>query len=197
MVKTASKSGNARKKNTKNSNTGTHMIMHKHISGSSRVTKYFTSASNISSDASGSFGVSFNSDLARSSPNFGAISADYQSFRVKQISLRMFPSTTSATSVTGPYQGAVALSRWWGKAPTGNQGVLNDQFHETFSTLEEFKFETNWLGFKDAEEWAPVGTAILASNDYGIYLVNIGGFAATCKVFIYEVTYVLEFIGEL
>jgi len=176
---------------------GGHMVMYRYIRGSSRITKYITSYATLAADAAGNLFGTINSLNVTGASDFNSIGADYQSYRVKQIIVKFFPATTSATSGTGPYQSACVVSRWWGLAPSTIQGIVNDQYHASFSSLEEYVVESNWLGFKDAEEWSPYGTAILSTNQYGLTYGLLSNIANSTRVFVVTVTYVTEFVGEI
>jgi hypothetical protein len=192
------KPGQETKKKGKRQQTSGRMIMYRHINKDNKVERVMRRAVTISSNASGIIPVAtYTSDSVTSSLDWAAFSGEFQNYRVKEMKIRFVPATTNATSVTGPYQGILALSRFWALAPTSTTNMASEPSILFASTLEEFTVDNNWLGFKDAEEWSPVGTSLLASNIFGIAFATFGGatLAASSVIFSAVVEYRTEFIG--
>jgi hypothetical protein len=138
-----------------------HMVMFRHLSPADHAVRTLRSFALISSNGSGVIVLGApSSSTVTSASDWANISQEYANYRVKAMRVLFTPSTTSATSSTGPYQGMFMISRWWGLVPTVESTLRQEDSSEFHSTLEEFSMETNYLGYREAQEWTPVGTAI-------------------------------------
>jgi len=177
---------------------GGRLPLYRYIPRSQVTTKVLRNVGFISTNGTGSLSLRTDSiNNASGCPGFTTISPNFQSYRIKQFIITLAPSTVNATSTTGPYQGMICVSRWWGTSPSSTAQVIDDPHCLMFSTLQEVSFETNWKGFKDAEEWIQIGTSPLSSNLFGFCMVSVGStMAANTNLFSAVFSYVVEFIGE-
>ena len=129
-------------------------------------------------------------------PSWGNISQEFESYRVREVRVRFVPSTTNATSTTGPYQSMIMVGRWAQLSPT-TQGNLEQKGDTVYhSTLEEFEYDANFLGIKELQDWIPVGTGLATAQNYGIAYMTPAGvsaLAASSDIFSVRTQFVVEF----
>jgi hypothetical protein len=174
------------------------MVMYRHIMLENKAMRVMRSVTLVTSNASGIIAiVSVDTTAVTGTLGWAAMSGDFQNYRVRAMRFQFIPATVNATSTTGPYQGVLAISRFWGLAPATTTEMSVEPEMISVSTLEECWYDNNWLGFEDAKEWSPVGTALLPSNVFGISYASFGGPALAVSSTIYTVVkeFDVEFVG--
>jgi len=156
-------------------------------SGSS-VHRRFAVGANIGSDVSGnvallSYGTAdIISALGVEWTNFAQ---EFQEFRVKKLGFWFTPSTTSATSVSGPFQGGMVGAPWSQLKPTGVNSLYQSNDLVKWSTLEEKEIDIIAPTTVNAKLFTPYGTAIVLDRDFGFSFQSIspGTLAASSRIF--------------
>jgi hypothetical protein len=129
-------------------------------------------------------------------PSWANISQEFENYRVRQLKVRFVPSTTSATSSTGPYQGLIMVGRFMQLAPLTQSSLEQKSDTAYHSTLEEFEYDANYQGFELAQEWVPVGTALSNAQIYGIAYLRpaaTSALAGTSDIFSLRIQFEVEF----
>jgi hypothetical protein len=188
--------GPGRKK--KNRRAEGKLVMYRHIHKIDKVVRMLRTVGSISSTAGGIIAF-FNSGIAgvTASPDWTNFSQEYANYRVRKFTMRFFPATTSSTVTTGPYQSIMAMSRFWGLVPTSQSSMFQDMDVIFISTLQEGQMSNNFLGYMDAQEWTPVGTAIATERNYGVSGIspaNSALLAVSSVIFTYVLEYETEFL---
>lgn len=160
-----------------------------------RTLNYFTT---ITSSASGAIPLASvtSAGVTVSPPSWPNISQEFENYRVRQFKIRFTPSTVNATSTTGPYQGMIMVGRFMQLAPVGQSNLEQKSDTAYHSTLEEFEFDANYLGFDLGQEWIPVGTGVSTAQRYGISYMTPAGtsaLAASSDIFSARIQYEVEF----
>jgi len=163
-----------------------------------RVTRTFGIDGTVSSTGAGLItlaaisGINLITALGSEFTNF---SQEFQEFRVKRIRSHFLPSTTSATSTTGPYQGAMIVAPWKQFVPTTLSTLEQGAQKEIFSTLQETKVQCSSAGFPNAMLWTATSSAIVADRDFGIAytLLPASPIAVSSRIFSLYHEMVIEF----
>ena len=152
------------------------------------VMRRFVSTGNISSNASGvvtlvSYGCA--DTITALGTEWTNFAQEFQEFRVAAFASWFTPSTTNATSVTGPYQGAMIACAWAQLKPTNEATIFQSNQLVKFSTLEEKEIVVNRPATGNALLFNPYGTAVPIDRDFGLSLqsVQTGTLAASSRIF--------------
>jgi len=113
---------------------------------------------------------------------FTNFAQEFQEYRVKALETTFFPATTSATSVTGPYQVGVLCTPWWQFVPATLVTMEQSVQMKEWSSLYMEKVMVK--GFANSDLWTPTTAAIVADRDFGIAYQSVGTFAASSLVFV-------------
>lgn len=171
--------------------------MYRHLTRTDHVMRTLRNIATVSSNGSGAIALVSNAtSTVTSSSDWANISQEFSLYRVRRMRFKFFPATTSATSVTGPYQSVVMVARWWGLSPSGESTLRQDETAGFHSTLEEFEMDTNYAGYPEAQEFIPVGTAL--PYVYGFaYATPTGSAVLALSSVIYTkiVEFEVEFLG--
>jgi len=163
------------------------LIVLNHIKQSEQIVRRtFAYGATISSDASGQIGITsigVTDAITSLSTEFTNFSQEYGEFRVKSLTRRFFPSTTSATSTTGPYQSVIMVAPWKQFRPANSASLYQSPSKDTFSTLYEQYIKVTSDNFLNGKLWTPVGTALGADRDFGISYVLVSAVAVTSRIF--------------
>jgi len=147
-------------------------------------TRHFTVKGTISSSAGGviSFATYSAADaIATLGSEWTNFAQEFQQFRPIWFEAQFFPATVNATSVTGPYQGAVQLSPWQQFRPSTTTTIDQAVDLATFSTLEEYRIRVQ-PHFTNERLWTPVGTTLAVDRDFGIAYASAGATLALSSV---------------
>jgi len=156
------------------------------------VRRKFSASADISSSGAGAIALTANgaadiiSTLGSEWTNFAQ---EYSQFRVRSVGIHFFPSTTSATSSTGPYQAGVVGCCWCGLKSPSASAIQQANELVKWSTLEE-KELLIVNPTENTKLWNPVGTALPIDRDFGFAFVGVGTVAISSRIF--TVTYVLD-----
>jgi hypothetical protein len=176
----------------------TSLVLYRHITKIDKVIRMMRTNGQFASTAGGVIAFwNTNSSGVTASPDWTNFSQEFANYRVRALKLKIFPATVSATPTTGPYQGVMMMSRFWGLLPTTESHISQDTNTRHFSTLQEGQMSTNYLGFQDAQQWTPVGTSISAERTYGfagITPTGTTGLPASSAIFSYIKEYEVEFL---
>ena len=149
------------------------------------VMRRFSLAGTVSSDASGIIALTASgcadliSALGTEWTNF---SQEYAEFRPLRYGIRFFPSTTNATSSTGPYQTGVVACTWAQLKPTSVNSIYQASEMIKWSTLEEKEIGVK-ANFANSKLWNPVGTAMPIDRDFGLAYIGLASVAVSSRVF--------------
>lgn len=153
---------------------------------STTVLRRFAQNRPISSDASGVIATTARggADLIASlAAEFSNFSQEYTEFRILKLGYYFAPSTTSATSTTGPYQGILLTAPWAQLKPTTSTSGFQSNQLVKFSTLEEKEIIVNRPNSANHSLWNPVGTALPIDRDFGLFYFPIGALAVSSIIF--------------
>jgi len=120
---------------------------------------------------------------------------EFQQFRITRIATRFFPSTTSATSVTGPYQAGMYGCSFAGFVPTTASTLAQGKPLLKWSTLDECEVTIHGSRFPNSKLWNIYNVAIPADRDYGFAYTNAGTLAASSRIFSTLIELSAEFQG--
>lgn len=110
-----------------------------------------------------------NTDLGSEFTNFAQ---EFQTYRVMSFKVHFLPSTTSATSTTGPYQSALICCPFI-QLPLVNTSSLQQGYQkEIWSSLQETKCFMR--APKNALLWNEFNVAYPIDRDYGFTIASIG-----------------------
>jgi hypothetical protein len=118
---------------------------------------------------------------------------EYQQYRVKSMKIHAIPSTTSATTTTGPYQTGMIICPYLQLPLTALNSLQQAEQKEIWSTLQETKvFLRSPL---NANLWNEFNVAYPADRDFGFSygLLIAGSFAASSRVATFAVEIDVEF----
>jgi hypothetical protein len=174
------------------------MVIFKVNTTSTQVSRNFLATSLVSSDASGGVAISsisvanaVNSLLGTEFTNYAQ---EYQQYRVMNIKAHFWPSTTSATSTTGPYQGALIAAPYVQFPVTSITSLQQAEQKEIWSTLQETKFFLSGSGFENAKLWNEFGVTYPQDRDYGFSYGLLGSsLAASSRVGQFALQIVCQF----
>jgi len=155
------------------------------------VRRTFSIASSINSDASGNIAlapVGCGDIITLLTTEFTNYSQEFQEYRLKSLTMKFFPSTTSATSTTGPYQAALMVSGWKQLRPAAIGTLYQSRSKEIFSTIYEKYIKITTENFPNGKLWNSVAVAYPADRDFGLVWVGLGTVAVTSRIFttVYE-----------
>lgn len=145
------------------------------------VDRWFTNKGTLSSNGGGTIPIaviSANDIIAALGTEFSNFGQEFQEYRVDTIEVNFLPATVNATSVTGPYQGAMEIAPWQQFRPATLSTLDQSAEMRTFSSLEEENFRF-YPKFSNERLWTPTGTALAADRDFGL---SYGSFGATMAV---------------
>jgi hypothetical protein len=186
------------KKRGKQTNRG-QMVLFRHVRDQSHVNRVLRSSLTLSSTAGGVIALAnVASTGVTSTPDWTNISQEFASYRVRRLKIYFRPATVNATSITGPYQGCLYVCRWWQFAPATISGIEQTPEVAIISTLEEFSYENNYLGFSKAQEFTSTGSSILADSVYGMSFITpagTAGLALSSIIYSLVVEYDVEFMA--
>ena len=172
-------------KNIKDSPTGIRVVLTPQLF-STTVQRRFTYPASVSSDASGNvvlsaFGCA--DTIANLGVEWTNFAQEFLEFRVRRFGLWLTPSTTNATSSTGPYQSAIVAAPWVQLKPTSVNTIYQSNQLVRFSTLEEKEIIVNSPATENAKLWNAYGTALPIDRDFGIVYTSIASMATTSRIF--------------
>jgi len=153
---------------------------------SKSVKRTFTASGTIQSTAAGAITLAATGcqDLITSlGTEFSNYGQEYSEFNVKKIGLHLFPSTTSATSTTGPYQGGFVMSDWAQLKPTTLTSMFQSDALIKKSTLEEFEYNVRAPNLPNFKLWNPIGTAIPIDRDFGFAYSSVSTLAVSSNIY--------------
>jgi len=163
-----------------------------------RVVRTFGIDGTISTTAGGSVAVAAITTanlISALGAEFTNFAQEFQEFRVKRLRTHFLPSTTSATSTTGPYQGSMIVAPWKQFVPTTISTLYQGAQKEVFSTLQETKVQQTSAGFPNALLWTGTNAAIVSDRDFGIAYASLTAstMAASTRLFSLYHELVIEF----
>jgi len=150
------------------------------------IKRRFTVNSNISSDASGVVVLTATGAadiITLLGTEFSNFSQEFSEYRVLTVGVHIFPSTTNATSSTGPYQGGILLAPWAQLKPTTLDNVRQSDSLVKFSTLEEKNVRIMAPNGPNFKLWTGTSTALALDRDFGFTWVSVGTLAVTSRIF--------------
>jgi hypothetical protein len=174
------------------------MVIFRVNSRASQVTRNFLATQLVTSDAGGSVAIAsltvagqINTTLGTEFTNYAQ---EYQQFRVKSIKAHFWPSTTSATSTTGPYQGALILAPYIQFPLTALTSLQQAEQKEIWSTLQETKVYLSSISFDNGKLWNEFGVTYPQDRDFGFSYGLLGSsVAASSRIGQWAVELVVEF----
>ena len=144
----------------------------------------------IATSAGGIIAISNNqTSNVTSCHDWAGISGEFQQYRVKQYRVRAVPVVL--VPATGQH-GVLYMIRYWGLVPTTITNIASEPSFEGFSTMEEFEYDNNWLGFPDAHLWTNVGTAIPQEQSYGVCWISNTTPAMPASTTMFSITFEFE-----
>lgn len=156
------------------------MVIFRLAAKSMTAKRKFMIGTTISSSAGGAVGIAsisvmnlVNSGLGTEFSNFAQ---EYQQYRVMSIKAHFLPSTTSATSITGPYQASVLVVPYYQINPTSASSLQQAEQKEVFSTLQETKVFLR--AFPNALLWNEYNITYPADRDFGFAYGSVAGTVA-------------------
>lgn len=124
---------------------------------------------------------------------FTNFAQEYSSFRIKHIEIKFLPRTTSATSVTGPFQGGLAICPWF-QFPYANATSLQQSpDYEVVSTLETSRTFVVLPRGPNHQLWNEFGVSIPADREFGLCYAGTHTLAASSEIFGVIVRLLIEF----
>jgi hypothetical protein len=149
------------------------------------VIRKFAIATTANSDASGILLLntqSVSANITSLGAEFTNFSQEFQQYRVLRFGIHFFPSTTNATSTTGPYQGGVISAGWQQKAPTTVSSIEQAMELIKFSTMEEKEI---YLipGFQNCKLWNDTTVAYPVDRDFGLVFQGVSTLAVSSSIF--------------
>jgi len=161
------------------------------------VRRHFTLTGTINSTVGGLIAVgnaSVGSTISGLSTLWTNYAQEYQEYRVLWFEIYLSPSTTSATSTTGPYQGQMFICPWRQLVPNSSQTAYQSPELVVFSTLEERAIKVSAKGFPNAQLWNQYGVSYPADRDFGIIFFSAGStLAVSSNIFSYAIRILAEF----
>lgn len=170
--------------------------MPRHLNPRNHIQRWMRYQTTISTTAGGIISLfGYDSSQVTSATDWTAISGEFQQYRTKQMRFRAMPATTSATPPV--YQSALMLVRFWGLAPTSFTNMASEPSLALKSTLHEFTYEHNSVGFVDADQWTNVGTVIPAEQRFGIIYISPPNpvMIVSSTIYFLLVEWLIEFTG--
>ena len=149
------------------------------------VTRNFSGDFLISSDASGTIplaSISASGLITALGSEFTNFAQEFQEYKVVSLGVRFFPSTTSATSSTGPYQGGLIGSAFQGLAPTATSSIQQAEQLVKFSTLEEREIVVSAASRNN--EWTITTASLPAKQNFGFAYYGLGSLAVSSRIFV-------------
>jgi len=201
-VQNRQRPGNGRRRTRKQQPKGNSLRPFRLLDGKP-VIRRFSLLGSISTDATGKIALATGNNTSSVEalfPTFPTFSQNFQQYRVRRLIMRLTPTTTNATSSTGPFQGSLLISRFWGNlVPANVNGIVDDPLHHNISTLEEHTIETNYMGFPDGQLWTATNAVVTGGYQYGFaFASNSAVLLATSSViFALELVAECEFIGPI
>jgi hypothetical protein len=114
---------------------------------------------------------------------FSNFAQEWTEFRVKSYSLHWFPSTTNATSTTGPFQGGYVVAPWAQLKPTTLTSMQQSNQLVKFSTMEEKEICVIRPTGPNFLLWNPVGTVLPIDRDFGLVESGISTVAVSSTIY--------------
>jgi hypothetical protein len=148
------------------------------------IDRWFSNKGTLSSGVGGTIAISsisFADIVTAVGTEWTNFSQEFQQFRMNEVQVRFIPATVNATSVTGPYQGAMEICPWQQLRITSVTSVDQSVELSTFSTLEEenFRFQPKMPNDK---LWNAVGVAIPVDRDFGFAYASYGATLAANSI---------------
>jgi hypothetical protein len=148
------------------------------------IDRWFTNKGTLSSGVGGTITIttiSCGDIITALGTEFTNFSQEFEQYRLNAIEVHFLPATVNATSVTGPYQGAMELCPWQQLRLTGAASIDQSPSMATFSTLEEENFR--FLPRMPNEKlWNSVGVALPVDRDFGLAYASFGATLAASSV---------------
>lgn len=187
-VRSKQRQGNSNKsKSRQEEPQGELVILKPSINVNRIVRRKFRTGATISSTAGGviSFAtISVSQVITALGSEFTNFAQEYLEYRVMSIRRWFIPSTTNATSTTGPYQGGVVAGAWQQLTMPSSVSLLQSNELVEFSTLEEKKILV-LPRFTNSKLWNAYGVAYPADRDFGLAWYGVGTLAVSSQIFAY------------
>jgi hypothetical protein len=197
-TKTTQVQGQGTKKKSRQRKDGMAMVMYRHVGSRNQIVRTMRWFSNITTSAGGivSNVTTINSSSVTNTDDWSGIAVEFGQYRIKQIIVKYTPTFYS---VNPSYNLALYWSRWWAHPQTTRLTMASDPGFNTFSSIEEFEVETNWLAFPDAHLYTDISNSIPAEQQYGFAFMSNTTPTAPASVTLGQLTimFVVEFQGTL
>lgn len=178
------------------------MRLYHHLRDLTIIIRHLRTLGILNSNATGFLATGFiSSSQVTSNSDWSNISQEFQRYRIKKIIFSLFPCYNVAAAASGANDyaiGIVMLNRWWDRSPNTVGNVTQAQVIKYCTTDRRHSFETNFLGFDDAQLWTATGTTISAEYSYGIGYsgsTSFTNFEGSSGIFNYVVDFEIEFEG--
>jgi len=182
-VRSQNKTGNKRKTKTIEPQ-GKLVIFRMRNRESPIVQRKFAYGLVISSTGAGAItlnSIAFSAAVTALSTEWSNFAQEFQEFRPVCLRVYFAPATTSATSVTGPYQGAMALAPWQQFPIVSFSTIQQSNELVKFSTLEE-KEVIIYPNMTNDKLWNQTGVAFPGDRDFGFAYLSFGSTLALSSV---------------
>jgi len=133
---------------------------------------------------------------------FASFSARYQQYRVKRITLDVFPLYPGSgdPQVAGAAGHSVMyVGDFIGSAtPASATQVLSDEKVRLFGTYQRWKFSASWERNPNAKLWNPTSAIIPTANTFSVVYASAAAseLPASAVIFVYVLTWDVEFRGS-